>query len=189
MPFPTKILKCFSGLNIDITYDRDVIKEKYKKLALIYHPDKKNGDVTKFIEIKEKYEQIMTYLEKGGEETLIDDELLSICKQHEKLKKKRRKIEIHERIRQDKIRLKKIVKQKIKEPKDLVIKLQKGISSFSFNSYVFDKMHKIIKKIKRIINISDHKIFGNILILDEYGDIFIGEGGEIIGDLTIQFID
>ena len=42
----TEILN-FMELNDISSLTEEIINEKYKKLALLYHPDKRNGDTTK----------------------------------------------------------------------------------------------------------------------------------------------
>lgn len=49
-------------LEIKEKADKKEIKNQYKKLSLIYHPDKNNGDSSRFLKIKEAYD------------TLYDDE-------------------------------------------------------------------------------------------------------------------
>lgn len=52
--------KAIDILNIDENYNHDILKKKYKKLLLKYHPDK-GGDSEKFIELNEAYTYLLQY--------------------------------------------------------------------------------------------------------------------------------
>jgi len=43
-------------LGVSPASEPEIIKQAYKKLALRYHPDREDGDGSKFIEIREAYE-------------------------------------------------------------------------------------------------------------------------------------
>lgn len=58
------INKAFEVLGISISKNVEAIKNAYRKLAKVFHPDvKKSGDAAKFIEINRAYERALAYAE------------------------------------------------------------------------------------------------------------------------------
>lgn len=48
-------------LNLNKTFDIEILKRQYRKYALIYHPDKNVNDKSTFYDIKEAYEYLLNY--------------------------------------------------------------------------------------------------------------------------------
>jgi hypothetical protein len=51
-------IDCYVYFGVDFFADKEVIKKKYRELALKLHPDK-GGDTEKFVELQTMYEKIM----------------------------------------------------------------------------------------------------------------------------------
>jgi len=170
-------------LGLGLTSSPDIIREKYKKLALIYHPDRKKGDATKFIEIKENYERIISFLEEDGKEDYIDDELLSLAKNHKKLKEKNERKKNKEKKKEKRKRKEKEKKKKEEEIetnayKNIYIILDRGIKTFSLKTYCYDIDKKIIGCKRVLIDIYDKS--ENPIIYKGIGDIYLREKKEKI---------
>ena len=63
-------------LNIEKTYTIEILKKKYKEQALIYHPDRENGDINKFKDITKSY----LYLLKKYKENIPDKQIYDLKK-------------------------------------------------------------------------------------------------------------
>ena len=61
-------------LNIEKSYNVEILKKKYKEQALIYHPDRETGDVNKFQDITKSY----LYLLKKYKENIPDKQIYDL---------------------------------------------------------------------------------------------------------------
>ena len=52
----------FSTLNLTIKATSDEVKKNYRKLAMVYHPDKSTGNQTKFVEVTKAKEKCLSYI-------------------------------------------------------------------------------------------------------------------------------
>lgn len=54
---------------LNLNYDLKSLKSQFRKMVLKYHPDKNNGDSTKFLQIKEAYDVLLMELQRRNSPT------------------------------------------------------------------------------------------------------------------------
>ena len=187
-------------MNLDKNYDKKELKKMYKKLALIYHPDRPEGDEKTFKEITQAY----LYLLKKIKENIPDKQIIELRNEYNNFVKQQEE-QNYENIYNDSKRFNVNNFNKIfednKEPQynddgynDFMKEVEDKKNINNSNSYIFSNkfnieiFNKIFENDKNVLNNNSVVVFKQPEELSTYHNNYekLGEGK--VNDYTSNIV-
>lgn len=186
-------------MNLDKNYDKKELKKMYKKLALIYHPDRPDGDEKTFKEITQAY----LYLLKKYKENIPDKQIIELKNEYNDFVKQQEE-QNYENIYNDAQRFNLNNFNKIFDEHKIPDTSNDGYNDFmknhdsnisgSENSYIFSNkfnleiFNKIFENDTSVLNNTSIEVYKEPEELSTYSNNYekLGEGK--IGDYTSSLI-